>query len=241
MLSSLPGVLATPTPTLSPRMLELALYLGVGLISTPFVSQLPHSLHLPLPPRLAHAARTLLPGHFLYIYGPSASGKTTLLKSLAAHLPHHSRELHWCPPPTHHPPKATAVIDLLRGPLSFALANANNAGLCDASTLLRPPNLLSEGERWRLALAFAMQHIRPHVTTPTPQTSPAPRLPPALLLVDGWCEPLDDLTARCVSLAAHRWATRANVALIVASTKPPTPIMPTNAYVSFHQPHARTS
>jgi ABC-type ATPase with predicted acetyltransferase domain len=57
------------------------------------------------------------------------------------------------------PPAGVPVIEGLPAEFEEALRLASTAGLADAFVLLRPPEELSDGQRWRLRLAHALAHL----------------------------------------------------------------------------------
>jgi len=130
-------------------------------------------------------------GEVTFLTGPSGSGKTTALRALAA------RERGGC---------GRRVIDLgavrLRGGTSCvghfpgrsalgAMRALSSAGLADARVFLRPPGAISEGERWRLRLALALDRAGRG----------------SLVVSDEFCVGLDSETARGVSRLVRRAAT----------------------------------
>jgi len=204
-LTPRPGLISTPTTHLSQRMLSLALTLGVGVLRCP-------RPRYQLPTDIALRALSLAPGQCLYLHGPSGAGKTTTLNAIASLLRRRGRSVQWLRPL---PRSTRAVIELLDGDITQALAAACDVGLSEAPLLLRPATALSQGESWRLRLAIAMQRCKQNQS----------QLPP-FLLADGWCEQLDDHTATCVSTAFSRWSIRRGVCLIAASTKPAATLLP---------------
>lgn len=149
----------------------------------------------------------LLPAQIALITGPSGAGKSTLLRLLEERL--RERGL-----PTHrlHPcPRAgrRTLIDLVPGTLEGpdgALRRLASAGLADATLLARTPAQLSDGQRFRLALARAMAIATPG-SRRFPSTGGADG-PPPTLLIDEFCATLDRLTARSVARTLRRWLDR---------------------------------
>jgi ABC-type ATPase with predicted acetyltransferase domain len=96
------------------------------------------------------------PGDVVLVTGPSGCGKSVLLarlaEALAAAWPGAAQvDLAAVALPPDRP-----VIDLMRPPLERALRVLSAAGLADAFLLLRTPPELSDGQRYRLRLALAV-------------------------------------------------------------------------------------
>ncbi len=100
------------------------------------------------------------PGDVVFITGPSGSGKSVLLAGLVRAIrrrgPARSRivDLADVVPAADRP-----VIDLLDAPLEAALRCLSTAGLADAFALLRRAPQLSDGQRYRLRLALALERL----------------------------------------------------------------------------------
>lgn len=162
------------------------------------------------PPRLVGArlaARALLrvlgAGQVAWISGPSGAGKSTLLRALAAQARARRRRV-LRPPPALAACATRAVIDLVPGPLDAALAALARAGLADARLLVRTPSELSEGERARLALAWAFARTRADARR-------------AVLLLDEFASTLDRPAAARAARALRRWASRTGLRVVVAT------------------------
>ena len=156
----------------------------------------------------AHAAninRSLRAGQLALITGPSASGKSSILRALAQH------------PSTIAPARArsddvhTTVIDSLAPTpthLPGVLRALSAAGLADAFLPSRPIAKLSEGERARLTIAraiLAAEHLLTKGASPT-------------ILLDDFADNLDDATAASVAFTLRRWLTHHPSVRIVIAT-----------------------
>jgi hypothetical protein len=97
------------------------------------------------------------PGDVIFVTGPSGSGKSVLLARLAEALAAAWPETPQVDLAAVALPADRRVIDLMRPPLGRALRTLGAAGLADAFLLLRTPQELSDGQRYRLRLALAIE------------------------------------------------------------------------------------
>jgi len=147
----------------------------------------------------------------ILLAGPSGAGKSTAMRLVARAL-RRARS-------TRKPSRIVTVnpgglrrecrppIDLIGAPLAQALGLLARAGLSDATLLARPAKHLSDGQRWRLALALALQRA-------------AIARPPTIILADEFCTGLDLPTAIGVAhCALTRCASRKNVVLLAATSR----------------------
>jgi len=122
----------------------------------------------------------------------------------------------------------------MRPPLEQALKVLSAAGLADAFLLLRTPQELSDGQRWRLRLALAIENVHCGLrnadcglngNSSTPAAVPsslsnpqsAIRNPQSVLVADEFCSTLDRLCARAVAYRVRRMASREGVTILAAS------------------------
>ncbi|MBE3070290.1 MAG: hypothetical protein IMZ66_08645 [Planctomycetes bacterium] len=170
------------------------------------------------------------PGDVVFVTGPSGGGKSVLLRQLEAAI----RE---APGPAARVvsladdlPAGRPVIELMRPPLERALRVLSLAGLADAFLLFRTAAELSDGQRYRLRLARAIEALLTDGPGPAADParaddagpSPAPGAaapPPAwrVLVADEFCSTLDRLCARAVAYRARRLASAEGVTVLAAS------------------------
>lgn len=146
--------------------------------------------------------------------GPSGSGKSRLLTATAGHFAARGVRVIRCLPP-----RGTTVIDAVPGGLDAALGVLARAGLAEAKLLCRRPDELSDGERWRLTLAVAMQKAAcaPRARRRAPVSTRRLGVS-SLLIADEWCNALDRATARSVSIALRRWSARMRGVHVIVAT-----------------------
>ena len=176
------------------------------------------------------------PGDVVFVTGPSGCGKSVLLARLAEALAAAWPETPQVDLATVALPADRRVIDLMRPPLGQALRTLSTAGLADAFLLLRTPQELSDGQRYRLRLALAIekcgvQSDECRVNNQDEGRKPAQAVfgSPCthhsslithhsfVLLADEFCSTLDRLCARAVAYRVRRMASREGVTVLAAS------------------------
>lgn len=199
------------------RMFEVAEMFGIGL---------DESYEVTLYDRLVLDVR---PGDVVYVTGPSGSGKSVLLANLTRAVrdavPDGGRAVDLA---SVHAAPGRPVIDLMRGSLGQALRLLSAAGLADAFLLLRQPHELSDGQRYRLRLALALDALlagpaSAKATADKPGSDEVRRSlgeggePWRILVADEFCSTLDRLSARAVAYRVRRLADAHGLTVLAAS------------------------
>jgi ABC-type ATPase with predicted acetyltransferase domain len=138
-------------------------------------------------------------GQILLLVGPSGGGKSSLLRRLISNLPGTIRV-------DRMPLPDRPVIDLFdHVDILTALRLLGSVGLGEVWTYLRQPSELSDGQRFRLKLALALEEA-------------GEADGPATLVIDEFTSPLDRITAAVVAHSLQKIVRRqANLSAIVAT------------------------
>jgi len=181
----------------SDRMIQVAEMFGIGL---------DESYEVTLYDDLALDVR---PGDVVFVTGPSGSGKSVLLERLGRAIrderPDGRRVVNLAAVRVR---EDRPVIDLMDGPLEETLRLLSAAGLADAFLLLRRPPELSDGQRYRLRLALALETLL---------AGPNAGRTVRLLVADEFCSTLDRLCARAVAYRIRRLADTHGLTVLAAS------------------------
>ena len=133
-------------------------------------------------------------GQVVYVTGASGSGKTLILKLLKEKmegvLDLNEQEM----------VGGKALVDCFEEELGEALMWLSQAGLSDAFAILRRPEELSEGQRYRFGLALALARK------------------PQVVMIDEFCAALDRVTAAVVAHNVRKFADRFGTTFVLATS-----------------------
>lgn len=136
-------------------------------------------------------ALELDPGEIALFHGPSGSGKSSLLRAVGKEMDaFDANELEL--------PKCS-LVEAFDGPLEERLGWLSACGLAEARLMLREPDELSEGQRFRFRLAYALKQSR-------------------TILVDEFAALLDRPLAKLLAFNLRKQATRTGARLLLATT-----------------------
>ncbi|MFA9479653.1 ATP-binding cassette domain-containing protein [Phycisphaerales bacterium AB-hyl4] len=198
--------------TPSPNVIEVAAMFGLGIDEQ-------HELEI-----IPQTNLTLEPHQLTFITGPSGSGKSSLLNLLdsAATTRDDVRIIRF----DHlNAPADKPLVDLFNSfgnpPLEQVMRWLSLAGLNDAFVMLRTPNELSDGQRYRLRLAQTIAAVESASIKPSPTQNSKletrnTRLP--IVLADEFGATLDRRTATVIARNVRKWVTRTPVAFVAATT-----------------------
>jgi ABC-type ATPase with predicted acetyltransferase domain len=145
------------------------------------------------------------PGDVVLFVGPSGSGKSSLLRAAGEQLDAVDAGALDLPD--------LPLADALPGPLAERLDRLVACGLSEARLLLRTPAELSDGQRYRFRLAFALGQA----LCSAPANAPLrPRRP--FILADEFCAVLDRTLAKVLAFNVCKLATRTGVGFLLATT-----------------------
>lgn len=139
----------------------------------------------------------LQPGQLVLFTGASGSGKSSIMRQLASELTATGQRVL---PLDQLTPAIQPLIDALPLPVEEAMNLLANCGLGEAQLMLRTPQELSEGQRYRFLLALALSRK------------------PDWIVADEYTATLDRNLARVISFNLRRLVDRLGIGLLLATT-----------------------
>jgi hypothetical protein len=106
------------------------------------------------------------------------------------------------------------LIDGLTGPVETRLEKLAACGLAEARLLLRTPEELSDGQRYRFRLAYALDRVNP----PSPQGGRGVGGEGAFLLADEFAANLDRTLAKVLAFNVRKLCSRGGTGFLLATT-----------------------
>ena len=168
----------------STRVLDASEAFGLGLEEREFVV-------------LNNLEVNVNPGDVIYINGQSGSGKSVLLRELALALANDGHKVANIDEVKF---EDKPVIDQIGKDMQESIELLSRAGINDAYLIIRKPEELSDGQKYRLRLAKLFENDS------------------SVWICDEWCAILDRATAQTVSYSAQKLARIKKKILIVATT-----------------------
>lgn len=144
-------------------------------------------------------------GDVVLFVGPSGSGKSSLLRAAAAQLSAIDAGALELPD--------QPLADALPGPLTERLDRLAACGLSEARLLLRTPAELSDGQRYRFRLAYALGQLLCSAPANAPLQAATP-----FILADEFCAVLDRTLAKVLAFNVRKLASRTGVGFLLATT-----------------------
>ncbi|MCX7665636.1 MAG: ATP-binding cassette domain-containing protein [Gemmataceae bacterium] len=153
---------------------------------------------------LADASETLIvaenlqleiqPHELVLFTGPSGSGKSSLMRAIGQQLRAQDAMTINLP--------EVPLVDALTGPIPERLNRLSACGLAEPRLMLRRPSELSDGQRYRFRLAFALES----------------QSAGQMVLLDEYAAYLDRTLAKVVSYNLRKWVSRSGIGLLLATT-----------------------
>ena len=159
------------------------------------------------------------PGDLVLFTGSSGSGKSSLLRAAGAQLDAIDANALVLPD--------RPLIAALSGPVEERLKALAACGLSEARLLLRTPAELSDGERCRFRLAYALEGVRNQGSgvradedrrQPDSALTPDPRILCSFLLADEFAAILDRALAKVLAFNVRKLCSRTGVGFLLATS-----------------------
>src|SRR6516162_3397216 len=159
------------------------------------------------------------PGDLALFTGSSGSGKSSLLRAAGAQLDAIDANALDLPD--------RPLIDALSGTVEERLKALAACGLSEARLLLRTPAELSDGERCRFRLAYALEGVRNQGSgvradedrrQPDSALTPDPRILCSFLLADEFAAILDRALAKVLAFNVRKLCSRTGVGFLLATS-----------------------
>lgn len=174
----------------SANVLQTACMFGLGVDAARMISVVPRT-----------AIRLPQPG-IVFITGPSGGGKSTILRLIAEACQQRGCNVISLNESAVQSLPDRPLVDIFNQPLEQTTELLSRAGLGDAFVMLRCPQQLSDGQRYRLRLAMTM-----HAASNR-----------SIIIADEFGAKLDRTTAMVIARHMRSWVRRIDCTFIAATT-----------------------